>query len=178
MTTCLRSLLALLLATLPALAVGAVGGGGGSMGGPGGGYGNGNNNNNNNNIQGLATVDGCKFLIVVADPDNQKKRYCQLLFKTKDASSDFLSQWNIESLAYSEKAQSTTLVDFSGELTDADGNSVKLSGTCDKGAVTGAFTVYQKDGNKSTEYSFHGGLPGSDEAKAAKTEADQAGSKK
>jgi hypothetical protein len=155
---------------------GGAGGGGGGMGaggmGAGGGVGNGVVGGNGNGIGNLA---GLKYDIVVAAEGSGKLSASTLLFRSQaDLACDYLGQWNITSLPYQQAAKSSTSATFSCDLTDSDGNSLKLTGATSGTAVKGTIVVHQAAGNHTMTFAFHGGVPGSPESISAKNELAEA----
>jgi hypothetical protein len=174
------SLLGILVLLIIAVApVGAaVGGGGGGMSGGGelGGAGagnNGSNNGNNVNQPIVPSLISLKFDVVINTPGTVKVTPSMLYFREKTVESDFLGKWNIDSLPFQETPKGDTGVLFTASMRDDDGNSLKMTGEKAGDAIKGTIVVHQVQGNVTTTYSFHGGIPGSLEGIAAKKEGEQ-----
>jgi hypothetical protein len=143
-----------------------------AMSGGGGGYGGNNGNNGNNNyIPTPATVNGRKFDIAVAAEGSKPYKASTLLFRTKDLTCDFIEQWHLHELPYTEESKSNTTVEFTGKYADNDGNSLVLSGSANGDAVSGTILVHNAKDDQTVTYAFHGGAPGSAESLAAKKDA-------
>jgi hypothetical protein len=168
----MRTLTVLLLAFAILVAFGAPAAAVVQSGGPGAGNGVPTGNGGNTTFtESKPTLVGTSFDIAVSDGMTTKLSH--LTFKTKDLSCDYFERWSITAVPYTENSGKGKTVSFTGKLADAAGNGLEVSGSVTaEGAITGSFDVTKKGEKQS--YTFSGGSPGSDGAKAARAEVDAA----